>query len=152
MAASQITDAISWADAKIEVNVTQTPAWLNISGETNSIEQDGGDRMIEVKHTAAGDTPILTAGKREELTFTVHSLYNEAANDASETVRAAYAAKTPIQLRWSPKGGTTGQKQYTTAFGFVESYLFPVGDAGSADAVLTDWSIKVSSVTVATLA
>lgn len=146
--ATQITDQVSWANCKVELSVD--PAllvWTDISGETSSIEQNGGDRAVSTKHTAKGDTPIITQGKRDGIEITVHTVYSEVVTRAPLVAEAAYEAGTLAAVRWSPRGGLTGQKQFTTGLGPIKSFLYPVGDAESSDAVITDFTISVPSVT-----
>lgn len=153
MSATQITDQVSWDNCNLEISVISPwSVWTDISGESTQVEYDGGDTQIEATHTMAGKKALLTAGKDDEMTFTVHSLYTESITNATKIVKTAKDARASVKLRWSPKGGLTGQDQITTDAGLVESWTPPVGDANSAEALMTEWSIKTPGITTAVMA
>jgi hypothetical protein len=148
---AQMTGAISARAQKVEISTNGT-VWTDISGFANSVEPDGGERALEEAFTFDGDTPILTTGKRAGLKIKTRIIYSEGVSDGQEVVRAAYEAASALYLRWSPKGGTTGQFQYTTSQGVVTSQVYPKGDASSAEAIATEFELVVASVTKAVAA
>ena len=145
---AQTTDGMSFKDCKIETSANGS-SWTDISGFANSLDVSGGERKLEETFTYSGDVPILTAGKRGALEVKVKAVYTEGASDPTEVVRAAYEGGTSLYVRWSPKGGTTGQFQYATAAGKVTTPVYPKGDAESAAAVMIEFTLKTPSVTKA---
>lgn len=145
---AQTTNGISMKDCKLEGS-TNGSTWADISGFAASIETDGGDRQTGEDYTFDGDTAIITKGKREPIDLTAKVVYTEGASDPFEAVRAAYEAGTPYYLRWSPKGGGLSTFQYTTPAGVVTSFPYPGGEAGSADPVMIEFTLKVPYVTKA---
>lgn len=142
---AQTTGAISFKANKLEVSTDNTN-WNDISGFSNEIEPDGGDRESGEGYTYDGDTAILTLGKRGPFNLKVKVVYTEGASDPQEVVRAAYESGSPLYLRWSPKGGLSGNFRYTTDAGFVISAPYPGGSAKSADPVMTQFTLKCAKV------
>lgn len=147
----QTTDGMSFADAKIEISANGT-TWTDISGFSNSVEVDGGDRSLGEIFTAEGDTPIITKGKRASMNVKMKIVYTEGASDPQEVVRADYESGTRMYVRWSPKGGGSGAFMYTADPGYIESFSYPVADVGSGDTILTEFSVKVAKITKSVVA
>lgn len=143
---AQTTNAISWKDCKIEMSANGT-AWTDVSGFSNSVKVDGGERAIGEFFTVDGDTPILTAGKRSALTVTVAAVYTEAGSDPYALAVAAYEDCTPLYVRWSPKGGNATNFQFTTSSGFVTQPVYPAGAADSGDPISIEVAVQVASIT-----
>lgn len=148
---AQTTDAVSFRNCKIEMS-TNGSTWTNISGFANSISVEGGERNIGEFFTFDGDTPILTAGKRGAFDLTAKVVYTEGASDPYEVFRAAYEAATDFYLRWSPKGGTSGQFMFTTGKGIITTPAYPGGEASSPDAIAFEFKIKVLTITKSVVA
>lgn len=148
---TQTTGGLSMRNCKIEMSINGS-VWTDISGFSNVINWDSGDRDTDSVPTFDGDTKIVTAGKRNPINVTAKIVYTEGVSDAFEVARAAYEAATAFYLRWSPKGGTTGNFNYTTDSGIVKNPILPQGDSGSAAAVLVDIVMITPKVTKATAA
>lgn len=147
----QTTGAISFKDCKVELSVDGA-VWIDASGHGNEVSLGGGDRATAEAFTFLGDTPIVMKGKRSALDITLKALYTETSNEPYLLAEAAYQNATPLYIRWSPKGGTTGQRQFTSDAGVVTAPPYPVGGAGSVDAVPVTISIKTPKVTPAAAA
>lgn len=143
---AQTTGAISSTDFKIETSPDGS-AWTDRSGFATKITPSGGERPTGQKHTFDGDTPIVTKGKRSARSYAVEYVYTEGASDLFEVVRAAHEAGSAFYLRWSPKGGQTGEFQFTTAAGVITTFTEPMGDAGSADPVVLSFELVTPSST-----
>jgi hypothetical protein len=61
--------------------------------------------------------------------------------------RAAYEAGTPFFVRWSPRGGASGQAQYTTSAGVITSLRYPSGETASGDILLTEVTVRCANIT-----
>ena len=143
---AQTTNALSWANCKIELSANGS-AWTDVSGFANSVSVDGGERAISEFFTSDGNTPILTAGKRSSLEVTVKAVYTEAGSDPYAMAIAAYEGNTALYVRWSPKGGLSTNFQFTTALGHVLKPVYPTGAADSADAIAIEVAIKTATIT-----
>lgn len=148
----QTTTALSAVDAKIEFSTDGT-TWIDISGSSNSIEPGEQSRQSGEVYTFQGDTAIITAGKREPLEIEVKVVFTPTAGEAWATVRPAFeAAGGKGYLRWSPQGGSTGQKQYTTDAGVLTSLTYPPAVADDANPIMTGFKLKTPKVTESTIA
>lgn len=149
---AQTTASLSWANCKIELSDDAGVSWVDISGFTNSIAVDGGERATSEFFTAAGDIPIVTAGKRGLIEVTAKCVYTEDASNAPFImVHEASEGQTPLQIRWSPKGGATGNFRFTSSAGQCVKPVYPQGAADSADAIPVEFTIKCGSITKSTI-
>ena len=144
--ASQTTGGFSWRNASVQLSVDGA-TWLEASGHSNALSQSGGDRVIGEQYTNAGDTPIIQTGKRAPITLTFDAVATETASEPYELARAAYENNTPLYIRWSPKGGGVGTKEFTSGSGVVKSPVYPVGKSTDAAAILIKIVLVVPSVT-----
>lgn len=143
---TQSTGGYTFRDVKIEFDLSSAGSWTDISGYSSSLEIDGGERNIGEFFTGDGDTPILGAGKRTMLNVTAKVLSTEGDTEPQEVLEAAYEAGTPIQLRWSPKGGSSGQRQFTTAVGYITAPIYPQGEVETGDPVAFELAIATPSI------
>ena len=148
---AQTTDGMSARNLTIETSPDGS-AWTDISGFANSVEVDGGERDSEETFTFDGATPIRTVGKRHGYELTVKIVYTEGASDPAEVIRQAYENGTDFYLRWSPKGGNSGDFMYTTGAGWILSPTYPSGDAGSAAAMGIEFKVTVNTITKSVVA
>lgn len=148
---AQTSDSMSFKDCKIEISTNGT-TWTDISGFANALGINGGERQVGEVFTFDGDTAIIRGGKRSPLEITVKAVYTEGASDPFETVRTAYEAGSALYVRWSPQGGQSGEFQFTSDSGIVTSAPYPVGESGSADVVLFEFTVKTSKVTKSVVA
>lgn len=148
---AQTANAIGFRNAKIEIS-NNGSTWTDIGGWANSIKVGAGEREIGEFFTLDGDTPILTPGKRGAIEITTAIAYTEGAGDPYEVVRAAYEGATYVYIRWSPRGGSSGQFQFTTGPGLIGSPIYPGGEAGPGDTVAVEFTIKCQSITKSVVA
>jgi len=147
---AQTSDGMSMANAKIEISEDGN-TWTDISGFANSISPDGGELQTGEAYTFDGENAIITTGKKEPLDITFSIVYTEGATDAADVIRGYYDNKTNCYIRWSPAGGNSGDKQFT-AQGYIVNPVLPGGEAGSADPVLIEITLRTPKVTVSTVA
>ena len=148
---AQTTDGLSLVDCKIETSLNGS-VWADRSGFSNSVEVDGGDRAIGETHTASGDTPIVTKGKRAARSIKIKAVYTEGASDVFEDVRAAYEAGSLYYVRYSPKGGSTGNFMFTSDPGYIESFKMPSGEFGDGAAAMIEFTVKTAKITKSVVA
>ncbi len=152
MSATQTVGAISAKNAKIEAGIGSTPTWTDISGEANSIDTPTQVRQTGDTFTGGSDTAIVTSGKREPIDLVCNFVYTEITGEAFELIRAEFEAGNTVQLRWSPKGGNTGNFQFTAAAGTISAFNFPGLDMASANAIPGSMTLRTPKITKAVVA
>ena len=127
---AQTTDSIWGGAAYIGISINGS-AWTDISGHSNHVTPDGGDRRTGQAYTFDGENPIVKVGKKNPRQTRVDIIYTEIATDAFEVARAQFdaAGGGTMYVRWSPKGGGVGDAGYTTDSGFVLDFRFPEPDS-----------------------
>lgn len=142
---------ITFRNVKIEVSVDGGSVWTDISGQTNALTPSGGDREIGTFFDAANDTPTLGAGKRSEIEIAMRVKYGETGGQGFDILESAYENATEIMVRWSPRGGASGQRMYTSDAGYVRSHQYPGQEVQSGEPLRSEETIVVSSLTKSTI-
>lgn len=146
---AQTTDAISFANVQLEISDDDFSSNIwDASGFIAAVTISAGGRQIGEEYTADGDVAILTAGKREPLDVTARIVYTEGATDPVERLRAAFEAGSAFYFRWSPKGGGTGDFEYTCQ-GILSTPVYPQGEVGPGDPVVVESTLRTPKVTKA---
>lgn len=149
---AQTTNQMSFSDAQVEIKIA-AGAWTDIGGVHTKIEVDGGERKSGEAFTQVGDTPVLTKGKREKYTVKCSVVYTEGASEPWKLLWDAHKDGELVQVRWSPKGGASGDYQFSTATvgNVLKNVTPPVGEAGSGDPVLSEFSLETPDITDAAI-
>lgn len=137
----------SMRNCRLEVSTNGT-TWTNISGWTNSVTVDGGERQTGETYVFGADTPTITLGPREPLTVTVKIVYDETTGTAYLTVAPVFESFSSAQqfwVRWSPRGGAAGQQMYTAA-GHLTALSYPAGEMGG-DPILVEFTVRAPQIT-----
>lgn len=149
---AQTTGAVSGSGAKVEFS-TNGSSWTDISGSASSVDPGSQSGMAGEIYTFAGDNAIITAGKNEPIELDVKIVYSETAGEAFEVVRAQWQTSGRAgYLRWSPRGGTTGQFQYTTGAGVLVAFSWPPATAEDGKPIMCGFKLRVAAITKATVA
>lgn len=154
---AQTTTALPKSNFKIEVS-TNGSSWTDISGSANQVNTSGGDQMYGEQQTAEGNVPVVVpTHKTGAITITCNILYTETSGEAFQTVWARYegTAKT-IYLRYSPKGGASGDERYTATDNAGNAFACPIvnclppsTDANSGDPMTASFTVVAPKVTQA---
>jgi hypothetical protein len=149
---AQTTNQMSFANAKVEIKIS-SGSWTDIGGENTKIEVDGGERKSGEAFTQTGDTPVLTKGKTEKYTVKGSILYTEGVSTPWKLLYDAKRSGSEVQVRWSPKGGATGDYQFSssTSGNVLKNVSLPVGEAGSADPILSEFTLETPDITEAAI-
>jgi hypothetical protein len=147
---AQTTGGMSAFDLMLGWSINGS-TFTNVSGSSNSVAVDGGERAIGSALTFDGDYPIVKAGKRGVITVTIRGIYTEITSQLYALAKAAYEAGTVVYVRWSPGGGDAGDFGYTTGAAYVKSLPYPGGEADSADPILTEVQLDCAVITQATI-
>jgi len=136
---------------KVEISTDGGQNWTDISGYFAAIGADGAERPTGEAYVATDDTALLGVGKRPPQKLTVSIVYTEGASDAYALLEAAWRAATPTQLRISPRGGNTGDKQFVfgeDGQGYVTKANIPAGETSSADPVVIEFGYTAPDYTI----
>lgn len=147
---AQTTGAISFKDVKVELS-TDGSSWTDIGGFMNNIKLKGFTRNTGEYYTASGDTAILKRGKRKPGTVTIECAYTEGAAEPFALADTAYSTPSDLYARWSPKGGASGQKRFTSDAGIVSEPVWSVGDVEKGDIVKINVTIECTTITPSTI-
>jgi hypothetical protein len=138
---------ITFRNAKIEFSDDGGSTWVDVSGETNALTVDGGEREIGTFFDAENDVPTLGAGKRSELEITMRIKYTEGTDEAHDMIGDAYEAATECAVRWTPKGAGVGNSLFTSDPGFVKSHPYPGQEVESGDPMRSEFVVVVPKIT-----
>jgi hypothetical protein len=149
---AQTTTQLSFKAVKVEVCLTGTATWTDISGNTNKISVSGPDRTLGEVFTAAGDNPLITAGKLGAVEVTADCVYTETTAEVFKVLWDLHVAAggTDLWIRWTPKGTATGDYRYTSGKGILSKVTPPQGDVGDGKPVMTTVVVKAVSLAQAT--
>ena len=145
---TQITGFISPKAYKIETSPDGS-TWTDRSGATVAIEMNERTRISGEEYTFDGDTAAITSGPLEPLEVTHKFLYTEGASDLFDDVEAVQTANTAWYIRWTPKGGTTGDFKYTSGAGIVTGLMYPLGAKSDGKPVVCQYTLKFAALTKA---
>lgn len=136
---AQTTAALPRGKYQVEISTDGT-TWVDISGQAAAVSQSEGQRLVGRQFTADGTYPVVLDGEIVDATTTeVRYVYTESSGEALETLEG----RSTIYVRFSPAGGSSGDKEYTasddagSAFACpIVSNLPPDLDSGSPDAAI----------------
>ncbi len=144
---AQTTDPVSAVNAKVEFS-TNGSTWTDISGSTNAIEPGEQTRQSGFVMTHSGDTALIAGGKREPLELNVNIVYTETAGESFELARAAFeAVGGAAYVRYSPKGGSSGNFMFTSDAGVLTKLAYPPTNAEDAKPKVVSFSLLTPKLT-----
>jgi len=146
-----MTTGYTFRNAKIEISVDGGSNWTDISGQSNALTPSGGDREVGTFFDASNDYPTLGAGKRGELEIDLRVKYGETAGQGYNILESAYENATEVMIRWSPRGGSSGQVMYTSDAGYVKTHQYPGQEVESGDPLRSEDKLVVSKLTKSTI-
>lgn len=155
MSSTQTTGSVPQSCGIIEIS-TNGSTWLNISGETNSLEQPEQTRMVGEARTLAGENPIVKGGKKEAMDVVVKIIYSETDAEAYQQIRSIFEATGcgagAMYLRYSPAGGNADNERLTSDLGFLTSWLYPNLNAEEAGPIMCGFTLRIGGFTTAIIA
>jgi hypothetical protein len=139
------TDIITYDDCKVEIFHTGT--FNDVSGWTASVTVEGRNREVAEAGVFGVTAKRTAVGKISAARVTIRFAYTEGATDPFTKIRAAYLAKTPMQIRFYPAGaGKTAWTSDATKT-FVLSCPPPQGDADSGEIVFCEATFYTPTLT-----
>lgn len=149
---AQTTGQMNTVGGKLELSTDGAPTWTNISGFLTMVDPGQGVRQTGSIFTADGDTPLIGAGKREELEILVSIAYTEGVSDPFTVIEGVFVAgDIDVQLQWSPAGGAIGEYEFTSAAGHIKSMSYPNVDPNSASPHIVTFTLATPSYTMSTI-
>lgn len=147
---AQTTAAQSGVDCLVEFS-TNGSDWTDISGSIKMVDAGEQSRQSGEDYTLNGDYALVTGGKFDPVEVSATGLWTPTAGEAFAVVHAAWTAKSPAYLRWSPQGGNSGHKRYTTNAGVLTGFVWPKGDATDAKPIPCGFKLKTPKITESTI-
>lgn len=141
---TQTTDGMSFIKAKVFVSPDNS-TWTDVSGHGAGISVSGGSRGAGEQNTFDGDTPIVVAGKRASIDVTVRYVYTQESDQPFEIIRGQYETEGgPLYVQYSPEDPSG--YWFKTGASVITEFGYPVGDADSADVVLSEFTVKCAAL------
>jgi len=121
--------------------------WTDASGHGASIAQGGGERYVGEQNTFDGLLPIVKGGDRKSSGITVRFVYTEVESDPFDVARTAHeSASGELWVQYRVKN--TGN-WFKTGSGVIENLVYPQGEAGSGDVVMSEFVCTCAGLTEA---
>lgn len=139
----------TFKNAKVELSTDGT-TWVDVSVDANMVTVDGFDLETEGTPVFGQGKRLQTVGNFELGTVTVRALYAESTNSAWGMANTAFEGRSGLYVRFSPKGGTTGQYRFTSDLGYVKSPVWPSGES-NASPIMPEISIETPWLTQSTI-
>jgi len=131
---------------------SSTTGFVDISGYTNKVEPGPMTRAAGEVYTYLGDTAIVLSGKRQPLDLKFSFVYAEEATGPFKVIYDRAVAGSGLYIRWAPKGGATGNYQYTSDLGVITSFEFPKGDPDKGEPIMAGFTLKTPQATQSAVA
>lgn len=140
----QTTDGMSFIEAFVFVSPDGT-TWTDVTGEGASVAVSGGERATGEQHTfGAEPEPIVKAGKKASVDVTVRFVYTETASDPFDICQTAHESQDgEFWCQYRPK---SGGNWFKTGQSIITSLLYPGGEAGAGDVVMSEFVVKCASL------
>lgn len=142
---AQTTGATTLRNVVIEWS-TNSSDWVDVSGEANSVEPSGGAVISGEVYTGASDAPIIGVGKDEPIEVDINVVYTESTAEGFVELYTLKTNRTPMRLRYAPKGTATGNYRWTTHTGYVVECLPPGGEIEDGTPLLAAAKIKAPGI------
>ncbi len=146
----QTTGGMSFKAATLEFS-TNNSDWTDYCGTFAKIKPKGGDRPSGAVHTACGDKPVVTVGKKKEVQLDIDVVYTEVSTELYTVADGWKDAATPVYLRWTAKGTATGNYRYTTDAGYITEVPPPAGDMAKGDPIVVTMTMMTPGYTRAAI-
>lgn len=137
--------AITMKNCKVELSTNGT-SWTDISSDANAVTVSGFELETEGVGVFSQAKKIQTVGGFGLGSVTVRALYAESTTGAWGLAHSAHVNRTPLYVRWSPQGGSTGNYRYTSDAGYVKNPVWPAGEDGAAS-ILAEIMIETPMIT-----
>lgn len=146
-----VGDEVSFKDMKVEID--QTPAsssFVAVETWASNVTVSGGDANVGELLTYGGD-PIILTGEQNPYTVEIEMVYTEVDTAPFKEIYDDFSADPGLRqdARWSPKGGSTGDYQFTTSGGRLINCTLPQRPAADGQPAVFTITIRCSSIALA---
>lgn len=134
MAISQ-ANTMSSKDAAVQIDVTNSDfsTVVDICSEVTTVEVSGGEYETSTVNRLCGLSPFTYVGNLQPHDVVVTAFFTDGeTTDLHETLTTAKGDT--VYLRWSPKGGSAGQRRFTGS-GVLYRVDLPGLDASSSEPI-----------------
>jgi hypothetical protein len=142
----QTTGHVTFRNVKVELS-TDGSTWIDVSGSSSSIQIKGGERDVMEITPLFADAPVTRTGAPNPIKIAIKSVYTEVATEAREILDTAYAANTPLSLRYSITGGLPGNRRYIATNARITKPAFPDGDVSEAKPIMAEYEMVADAIT-----
>lgn len=139
----------TFRNVKVELSADGT-TWTDVSIDANMVEVDGFDLESEGTSVFGQAKKLQTIGGYDLGTVKVRALYAESTTAAWGLANTAFEGRSTLFVRWSPRGGSTGQYRFTSDAGYVKRPVWPSGEA-DAKPIMPEISIETPWITRSTI-
>lgn len=146
------SEVLSMVANKLEIS-TNGSSWTDVGGYSCLIEQGEMSRPSGALFTYDGDKAIIKSGKLQPLDLDITIAYTEDASSVFTTLLTQFqtAGGGALYVRWSPKGGASTQKRYTSDAGVITKLQLPGGDPEKGEPVKCKFTFQTPYVTQSTI-
>lgn len=134
---------------KIELS-TDGVSWTDWMSHSNKVSDATAKRPGGAVKVSGQDYPIVSTGIRDQVTPKFTFVRTETAGEPWALVKSAFENDSLLYVRWSPKGGSTGQSRYACS-GYVTDCPYPAPDTGASTVQLFEFTMIVPTVTESTV-
>jgi len=119
--------------------------WSDISGHFMSVTNTTQTRDTAGTKVLGDDTPVINGGKRNTVNPLFSGLYTEEPSDAFLEIAVKFedgdCDDARYCARWTPAGGSIGDKRYEVRCGVIQDFDYPMGDASAAEPIPFSFSL-----------
>lgn len=133
------------------VELMDGTAWTDYSDYLSVLDPPSMSRMSAEAYVFGEDTAVLGFGKLEPVEVTVRGVWGEGTTDPFYVAFSNHttACGSMLAVRWSPGGCTTDNDSFrtSTTASRITNLVLPGGDAGSADIITWEATIRTNTIT-----
>jgi hypothetical protein len=137
-------------NVKVELSADNS-SWTDVSIDANMLTVDGFDLETEGTPVFGQGKRLQTVGNWELGTITVRALYAESTSAAWGLANTAFEGRSALYVRWSPKGGSTGNYRFTSDAGYIKQPVWAGGEA-NASPIMPEIVLETPWITQSTIA
>jgi len=119
--------------------------WTDMAGHGASVAVSGGTRSTGEQNTFDGVTPIVKGGDRASTDVTCRFVYTETASEPFDVAQTAHeSASGAFYVKYR---ALNGGNWFSTGLGVIRDLLYPGGEAGTGDVVMSEFIVKCAALT-----
>ena len=140
-------DAISYADAMVEVDLTAGGTFVPVDSWSTEVTVSGEDVPTTEVHPYAGSA-IVFVGTKSSVEVSVTAVYTEGSTDPFQNIRDRFeAASGPaMNVRFVPAGSASGNFRFTTSGGKLTACPPATGAGDASSATVFTFVVRANSL------